>query len=258
MPSDPVVAVREMERLLGKGPRTTFDPAWFRFGNVVLTPDEVVTILRPHVTERRLGRIDEILAERTYTLAVAVDGMVDSGNVSAVMRTADAFGVQAFHAIDTAGSYKHSRRTSQGAEKWLDRYRWRSAAECVAFLGRAGYRIAVADTDPGAVPISELGFDEPTALVFGNELEGVSAEVLGAAHVVTTIPMSGFVRSFNISVAAGVCLHQARTARIARRGRHGDLTPQDRSRLRAVFAMKTVRHHDAVIRRALEAQGRPM
>ena len=104
MPSDPVVAAREMERLLTSGPRTTLDPGWFEFGEHRLEPDEVVAILRPHLTERRIIRIEEVLDERTYNLTAVVEGSVDSGNVSAVMRTADAFGVQPFHAIDTAAS----------------------------------------------------------------------------------------------------------------------------------------------------------
>ncbi len=255
MPSDPVVASREIERLLRGGPRTSFDPGWFRFGDVVVSPETVVAILEPHLTERRLDRIEDVLDHRTYSLAVVIDGMVDSGNVSAVMRTADAFGVQPFHAIDTAGSYKHSRRTSQGAEKWLDRYRWRSADDCVASLRMAGYRIVAAHPDDGATPISEVGFGEPTALVFGNEHAGLSPDLIAAADVITAIPMSGFVQSFNISVAAGVCLNEARADRIQRLGRHGDLKPEDRTRLRAVFVMKSVRHHAALIQHALADQG---
>ncbi|MFQ5555443.1 MAG: TrmH family RNA methyltransferase [Acidimicrobiia bacterium] len=251
MPSDPVVAAREMERLLRRGPRTTFDPAWFRFGDIVLAPERVRQILLPHVTERRLRRIEEILDHRTYSLAVAVEGMVDSGNVSALMRTAEAFGVQAFHAIDTALSYKHSRRTSQGAEKWLDRYRWASAADCIAFLRESGYRIIAAHLAAGATPAAEVAFDEPSVLIFGNELSGLSADLVEAADLTMTVPMVGFVQSFNISVAAGICLYEARADRIRRLGRHGDLPEEERERLRAVFMMKSVRHHDLVIERAL-------
>lgn len=256
MPSDPIVAAREMERLLTSGPRTTLDPGWFQFGERRLDADEVVALLRPHLTERRIDRIEEVLDERTYNLAVVVDGMVDSGNVSAVMRTADAFGTQAFHAIDTASSYKHSRRTSQGAEKWLDRYRWRSVAAAVGFLRSAGYQIVAAHPSGGAIPIQEVDFGRPTALVFGNELAGLSAETVEAADVLARIPIGGFVQSFNISVAAGLFLYQARSDRRRRLGMHGDLDAENRNRLRAVFTMKSVRHHRLVIERALGQESR--
>lgn len=255
MPSDPAVAAAEMQRLLTSGPRTTFDPAWFQFSGHQLEPGAIVEALRPHLTEHRLERIDEVLADRTYNLAVVVEGLVDSGNVSAIMRTTDGFGVQPFHAIDTAASYKHSRRTSQGAEKWLDRYRWRSVGECLSFVRRAGYRIVAGHPAVASSDVSDVDFSTPTALVLGNELAGLSAEMLAAADETIAIPLGGFVRSFNISVAAALCLYEARRDRIARLGAHGDLSDVDRDRLRAVFAMKSVRHHRELIERALAQSG---
>ena len=241
-----------MQRLLVRGPRTSFDPSWFRFGGRVLTADEILELLRPFLTEQRIARIDEVLAARTYNLTVVVEGAVDSGNVSAVMRTADAFGVQAFHAIDTASGYKHSRRTSQGAEKWLDRYRWKSPEACLAYLRAAGYQLVAAHLDETAIPVGDVDFSMPTALLLGNELAGLSDGLLHAADVRAMIPISGFVQSFNISVAAALCLQRARDDRTARLGAHGDLSADDRSRLRADFAMKSVRHYRALIERALD------
>lgn len=249
MPNDKKVAASEMRRLMEQG--TTRDPDWFRFGDRVLAPSEVIELLDSFVTEDRKRRIDAVLDQRTYNLTVVVDGMVDTGNVAAVMRTADGFGLQSFHAIDTAGTYKHSRRTSQGAQKWLDRYRWRAMGPCVEYLRHRGYRLVAAHLDPAATPIDSVDFGEPTALVFGNELAGVSPELLDVVDETVFIPISGFVESYNISVAAGICLQQARTDRIARLGRHGDLTRSDRDRLRAVFMMKSVKHHRPVIERLL-------
>ncbi len=150
MPSDPVVARYEMRRLLTR--RTSRDPEWFTFGDRTLSPAEVTAILEPYATQERLAKIDEVLDRRTSSLTVVVEGMVDTGNVAAVLRTADGFGVQDFHAIDTARSYKHSKRTSQGAEKWIDRYRWRSPAECVAHLHESGFDVVAAHLDPKGHP----------------------------------------------------------------------------------------------------------
>jgi tRNA (guanosine-2'-O-)-methyltransferase len=251
MPSDPIVARAEMERLLAPGRGTTRDPAWFRFGEQVLTPDEVLDVLAPYLTAEREARIDAAVAGRTRAVAVVVEGVVDTGNIAAVMRTADGFGIQEFHVVDTAGHYKHSKRTAQGSEKWLDRRRWRRAADCVEYLRAGGYRIVAAHLDDAAVPIDAIDFTIPTAMVFGNELDGLSAEMVAAADVTTVIPISGFVQSFNLSVAAGVALYRARADRIARLGRHGDLSDEERLRMRAVFAMKSVKHHRPIIERWL-------
>jgi tRNA (guanosine-2'-O-)-methyltransferase len=249
MPSDPVVARYEMRRLLTR--RTSHDPDWFTFGNRTLSPSEVTVLLAPFATEERLAKIDAVLERRTSSLTVVVEGMVDTGNVAAVLRTADGFGVRDFHAIDTARSYKHSKRTSQGAEKWIDRYRWRSPAECVAYLHEAGFDIVAAHLDPEAAPVDQVDLTGKTALAFGNELDGVSDELLALSDQRAFIPITGFVQSFNISVAAALCLYEARRQRAATAGGYGDLDPTDRERLRAVYLMKSVRHHRQILERLL-------
>ena len=227
MASDPKTAKREMDGLLRGGRLTTFDPSWFNYGDRTLQPDEIVALLRPHLTDQRLDAIDRTLANRTYNLAVVVDGMVDTGNVAAVMRSADAFGVQAFYAVDRSATYKHSKRTAQGVRKWVDRWVYRSGEEAIAALRERDYQIVVADLSEDAVPIDQVDFSPRTALVLGNELAGVSDAFREAADVAAMIPMSGFVQSLNISVAAAICLHEARRDRIARLGAHGDLNQED-------------------------------
>ena len=238
--------------MLRRGRLTSFDPSWFRYSEVVLEPAEIVAILRPHLSAERIARIDEVLADRTYNLAVVVDGMVDTGNVSAVMRSADAFGVQAFHAVDRAGSYKHSKRTAQGARKWVDRWVWREPAEAIETLRQRDYRLVVADLDPAATPIGQADLSARSALVLGNESAGISDEFRGAADEVVAIPMSGFAQSLNISVAAAICLYEARRCRVERLGAHGDLSASVQDRLQAVFTIKSVRHSRKIIERALE------
>lgn len=250
VPNNRKLAAAEMLRLT-RARRTSEDPWWLTFGEARLEPETIVELLAPHLTVERMRRIDAVLDERTLSLAVVVEGMVDSGNIAAIMRTAEAFGVQSFHTIDTARSYKHSRRTSQGAEKWLDRWRWSSSAECAVALRRNGYRIVAAHLDHAATDLEDFDFTAPTALVFGNELDGVSDEMLALVDATVVIPISGFVQSFNVSVATALCLDAARRDRIARRGHHGDLAPQDRNRLRAIWFQKSVPNARKIVERAL-------
>ena len=251
MASDPKVARKEMDGLLRGGRLTTFDPSWFEYSGQRLNSEQIVDILRPHLTERRLATIDRTLAARTYNLAAVVDGMVDTGNVAAVMRSADAFGVQAFYAVDRAASYKHSRRTAQGVRKWVDRWVFKTGPDCISALRERNYRIVVADLAEDAVPVDEVDFSVRSALVLGNELAGVSDEFRAAADVTMMIPMSGFTQSLNISVAAAIALHQARRDRIERLGSHGDLDSADIERLRAVYAVKSVKKARQIIERHL-------
>lgn len=246
--SDRVATPEEMAALVA-GTRTD-DASWFTFGDAELSPHDLVAILGPLLTPERVERLESVLAGRTEELAVVIEGMVDLGNVGAVMRSADAFGVQPFHTIDTAGAYKRSRRTSQGADKWLDRYRWVDPATCVGHLRGRGYTVLAADLGE-AVPIEEVDLTQRTALVFGNELSGLTDDLRELADGAVTIPMSGFAESLNISVAAAVVLAEARRQRVARFGSSGDLPAARRDRIRAVWYAKSVREYRRVVERAL-------
>ena len=93
--------------------KRTDDEGWFRFGDVALRPEEITSFLADRVSDERRELFERVLDERTENVAVVVEGMVDLGNVGAVIRSADGFGVQTVHTIDTAGTYKRSRRTSK-------------------------------------------------------------------------------------------------------------------------------------------------
>lgn len=216
------------------------------------TPETLLDILTPYVSERRQARIDAVLAGRTYTVATVVEGLINTGNVSAVMRTAEALGFQPFHIITHDAIYKHSARTSQGADKWLDVYTWETPAAGVEYLKARGYHIVATHLDDTAVPIAEIDFTQKTALVFGNELNGVTPDLLALSDQRCIIPTPGFTQSFNISVAAAVSLYHAQRDRIQRQGFHGDLSAQRLTALRAWWYLKSVKHARPVLQRYVD------
>jgi tRNA (guanosine-2'-O-)-methyltransferase len=231
--------------------RRTDDPKWYRFGDSVVEPDDIVSIISPQMSASGRDTIERVLINRTDNLTVVVEGMVDVGNVSAVMRTADGFGVRSVHAIDTADVYKRSTRTTRGTDKWIDRYRWADVQSCFEYLRLERYRIVVADIGEGAVPIGDLDLTQRSAFVFGNELGGVSDVARNMADVEVTIPMAGFADSFNISVAAAITLYGAQRQRRHRFGSSGDLGESDVAHIRAVWYLKSVRESRLHVERAL-------
>ena len=231
--------------------RRTDDPWWFTFDEAILQPDDLVAILGPLLTPERTTRLEAVLEHRTENVAVVIEGMVDLGNVGAVMRSADGFGIQPFHTVDTAGAYKRSRRTSQGADKWLDRYRWTDPVTCVDHLRNAGYRVLAADIAPDAEPIDRVDLTGRTAIVFGNELSGISEVMRRSVDGSIVVPMQGFIESFNISVAAAIALYEVHRQRQAALGANGDLDAERRDRIRAVWYAKSVKEYRRIVRRAL-------
>lgn len=247
----------DMEQFIAQAQRLSpHDPETFTVGDHRLSPAAVAERLAPYLTEARRARIEEVLRARTYTVATVVEGLINTGNVSAVMRSAEALGYQAFHVVTGGDRFKHSARTASGADKWLDVFAWPSPEACVAQLRQDGYRIVVTHLDETSVPIREVDFTQKTALVFGNERDGVSEAMVAHSDVRCVIPMVGFVESFNISVAAAVSLYHAYHDRLTRQGHHGDLTEAERARLRAVYYMRSVRKAYQILRREVDAPPR--
>lgn len=241
------------QRLLASSPYSPFNEDRFVFGDRRFEAEAIVDALAEWVTPERRARIEDVLDDRTRGVATVVEGIVNLGNVSAVMRSAEALGFQSFHIVTGGDTFKDSKRTSQGAEKWLDVCHWKRTADCVEFLKDAGFRIVVTHLDDTSVPISDVDFTRKTALVFGNERDGVSAEMVAWSDIRCVIPTSGFVQSFNVSVAAAVGLYHARSDRVRRQGRHGDLTDAEKLELRAVYYLRSVRHARAILQERTDA-----
>jgi tRNA (guanosine-2'-O-)-methyltransferase len=209
-------------------------------------------LLEPMISAERRARIEEVARGRTYAFVPVLENLYDRGNASAVMRSAEALGFQRVDLIEPGERFKHANRVTQGADKWLDVYRWKSASECLPALRARGYRILATHFDASAAPVGDIDFSEPIALVFGNEKDGVSAEALALADGRAVIPMHGFVQSFNISVAAAICLYCAYRDRVARLGRQGDLGEREVRVLRALFSIRSARNPERLVERLLQ------
>lgn len=259
--STPPEAREAMRALIGPAvapdhpPRPDAPDAPIQVGDYALPPTRVIELLRPFMRARRLNGIRQIVTRRTRTVVPVIEGIVNSGNVSAVMRSAEAMGYQDLHVIATGGRYKHSERTAKGAQRWLDVHQWDDPVPCVEHLQQRGYRVAAMYLDDEAVPISTLDFTTPTALVFGNERDGVSEPLRDAADVSCIIPMDGFTESFNISVAAALGLYHARHDRMQRQGAHADLSDPEQIRLTARLCMRSVTKAESVLQRVLREDG---
>lgn len=197
------------------------------------TAAQVVAALTPLLTTARLTRIDAVVRKRTRSIVPVLDGLIDPHNIAAVLRSADAFGVQDVHVIERDSPFLASHRVAQGTEQWLDVIRHEDAEACAGHLRAHGYRLLWASME-GEVTPENLQESARIAIIFGNEHAGVSPEVERLCDGRYTIPMRGFVESLNVSVASAITLHAA-TA-----GRAGGLSPEEQLVLRARFMMLSV------------------
>ncbi len=172
-----------------------------------LSPQMIIDRLSAVVTPERLAKIQKVASLRLPQVSVVLEDIYDRGNASAVMRSAEAFGLYQMHMIERQEKFKESKRVTQGAHKWLQINKWDSTLKCVEQLKKEGRKIYVTHLDPNALPLQDIPLDQPLALCFGNEKDGATQELISLADQTVFIPMRGFVQSFNISVAAAICFY---------------------------------------------------
>jgi tRNA (guanosine-2'-O-)-methyltransferase len=203
----------------------------------------VIDTLSPIVTPERLSRIEDVIRSRTDSLVLVLDRIIDPHNSSAVLRSADAFGVQTVHVIVGERGFRASRGVSKGTHRWLDVIRYEDAEACARRLKKDGYAIYIAAMDADTQP-EDLHDAPRLAVVFGNEHRGVSPELTSLADGTFSIPMRGFVESLNVSVAAAIAMQT-----LARDGRPG-LPAERRQELKARFLMNSVKNAAQILEKS--------
>lgn len=223
---------------------------------------QIIEKLGPFISYERSEKISAIINERTYTISPVLDTIYDEGNINAIIRSAENLGYQSLHIINSPQTKASVSRVTQGSDKWVDIYRHKTRTQCITELKARGYRVvatslrSLACTSDGRplpprVPIEEMNFSRPLAIVFGNEKDGVHQEILEAADLYTYIPTVGLAESFNVSVAASIVLYTAYSIRKRQFGRQGDLDSYQQEMLKARFYLKSVRHSGRIIRQMI-------
>jgi tRNA (guanosine-2'-O-)-methyltransferase len=172
-------------------------------------PEALLDFLTGFVSPARLARLERTLEYRTRHVTVVLEDLYHPHNAGACLRTCEGFGVQDVHVIENSRQFSVSRKTAMGAAQWLTIVRHSSGKDntraCYGHLRRDGYRIMA--LSPGAAQsVSDYDISTRTALVFGNEMDGLSAEAVEQADGLLAIPLYGFTQSLNISVALAITL----------------------------------------------------
>lgn len=163
------------------------------------------------MTPERYQRLLHVLNKRQNNMTVVLENVFDPHNISAVMRTCDAVGIQDIYVLNNKipRHKKWGAKSSSSAAKWLTVHQFTDVHACFDELRKNYNKILTTHLSSDAVEIYELDFTESIALVFGNEHEGVSDEIRKLADGNFVIPQVGIIKSLNISVACAVTLYEA-------------------------------------------------
>lgn len=175
------------------------DTAWYA---------ERIACLAEFMTPERQDVLRNTVAMRTRYMTVLAENMFHGQNAAALIRHCEAFGVQEMHTVETLCRFEPNPDIVRGTDQWVDIRRHASAAEAIAALRGAGYRIVA--TTPHREDVTPETFDVargPFALVFGTEHAGISDEVIAGADEFMRIPMCGMVESLNVSASAAILIY---------------------------------------------------
>jgi tRNA (guanosine-2'-O-)-methyltransferase len=163
------------------------------------------------MTNERRQKIESVLSKRQNDLTVVLENVFDPHNISAVMRSCDAVGVQEIYVLNTKipRHKKWGAKSSSSAAKWLTVHQFENAEECFAQIRKKYSTVLTTHLSSDAVSLYELNLTKSVALVFGNEHSGVSDEIIAMADGNFIIPQMGIIQSLNISVACAVSLYEA-------------------------------------------------
>lgn len=163
------------------------------------------------MTPERSEKLLKVLSQRQTNLTVVLENVQDPRNITAVMRTCEAVGIQDIYIINTKQPRfeKFGFKSGSSSSKWLTIHQFDSIAECFAELRTKFEVILTTHLSAKAIDLYSIDFTQSIALVFGNEHSGVSDEANDLADGNFIIPQMGIIQSLNISVACAVSIYEA-------------------------------------------------
>ena len=150
-------------------------------------------------------------AKETISLSVVLNDVRSLYNVGSIFRTADGAGVEKIWLSGITGTPETERsrigKTALGAEKKVPWEYQKDPLIPIRELKKKGYEIVLLEQIEESIPYQEYQPKGPVCLVIGNEISGVSNELLGLADQAIEIEMSGLKNSLNVTVAFGIAAY---------------------------------------------------
>jgi 23S rRNA (guanosine2251-2'-O)-methyltransferase len=158
---------------------------------------------------KRVG-VEAFKAQEKLPLVVVLDNVRSMHNIGSVFRTADGFAIEKLYlcGITAQPPHREIEKTALGATQSVEWLHFETTVDAIASLKADGYHIIGIEQAAGSIMLNtyEPSPSQKYALIFGNEVNGVSDEVMGQIDECVEIPQFGTKHSFNIVISAGIVL----------------------------------------------------
>ena len=165
------------------------------------------------LTTAELNRptIEEYGQRHKLPIIVVLDNIRSHNNTGSVFRTADAFLISEIYlcGITACPPHRDIHKTALGAEDSVRWHYFATTADACRHLKELGYKILAVEQTEGSTMLQDFTFEEKTAIVMGNEVDGVSDDAIALCDGAIELPQSGTKHSLNVSVCAGIVMWKA-------------------------------------------------
>lgn len=169
---------------------------------------EIYEYLKSFLTAERIQKIERFAEESSDFILPVLQDVYQFRNAAAVIRSVEACGFHKVVALEDQNLFKPNTKVTRGAETWVEIEKMPFSTLSLQKIKARGYKILSVTKAPDAVSITNYELTAPVALIFGNEMRGVAKEVVDFSDQSVYIPMYGFTESFNVSVAAAICMYE--------------------------------------------------
>lgn len=157
-----------------------------------------------------LGRMDtnDFKQSDKIPIVIILDNVRSLHNVGSVFRTADAFRIEALYLCGITGTppHKELHKTALGATDTVNWKYYDATTDAINELKSNGYHIYCIEQTQQSIMLHQTNLNGKLAFVFGNEVEGVSDDIIQMADGCIEIPQFGTKHSFNVAVTVGMIL----------------------------------------------------
>ncbi|MGZ5192605.1 MAG: TrmH family RNA methyltransferase [Kaistella sp.] len=164
--------------------------------------------LKQFLTDERLMKIEHFAPESSDFVLPVMEDIFQFRNAAAIVRSVEACGFHKIVAMESENEFNPNLRVTKGAETWVEVEKMPHHLDSLQEIKNRGYKILAVSPEKNATMLPDYELTGPVALVFGTEKEGVTEEILDFADETLAIPMYGFTRSFNVSVATAICFYE--------------------------------------------------
>ncbi len=212
---------------------------------------ETFDYLKQFLTDERLSKIEHFSQESSDFVLPVMEDVYQFRNAAAIVRSVEACGFHHVVALEEENVFNPNLKVTKGAETWVKVEKMPNNLDSLKEIKNRGYKILAVSPENNATMLPDYEVKEPIALVFGTELEGVSDEILEFADETLAIPMYGFTKSFNVSVAAAICMYELKQ-KLMKSGIEYQLSDQKLLELKIRWAKNSIRSGEELLERFLK------